>query len=128
MSNGYSSERTVPTLLLIIFIVVILACAVAAYVIYTEQSRLEKEVEKARADAASTETGRIKAEKQLSELYASTGYATLKEIEDAFVSSAVPWAAETPKKLEALLTAKFDRRAELVKAIGVDTTGTPAEQ
>ena len=44
MSNVYAGERTVPTLLLIVFIVGILVCGVAAYVIHTERARLENEL------------------------------------------------------------------------------------
>ncbi len=117
MSNVYSGERTVPTILLIIFIVLILVLGISAYVIYTEQSRFEKDLEKMHLEAENAQKGLANAVKARDELFDATGFKTLDEIKDTFASSVVP---VDPQKLESLLTVKFEKRAALIKEIGVE--------
>ena len=117
MSNMFSGERSVPTILLIIFIVVILVCGISAYVLYTEQARLEKDLATAQESVKKAEGGLALQEQELNDLYKAMGFETIKQIEDMFNSST---ATVTPNKLEPLLDALLAKRRELVKKIGVD--------
>jgi len=117
MSNIPAGGRGVSTTQLIIFILLILASGVTAYVFYTEIDRLDAELGKAREEHKKAGEALAGALKTRKDLYDAIGYGSLQQIRTAFDTSLIK--AE-PQTLEKLLQGKFAKRDELIKSIGVD--------
>ncbi len=123
MSNVYAGERTVPTFLLIVFIVGILVCGVLAYLAYTEKARLENELASGKEKLAKRQTGLAENLRKRDELFKAVGVSTVRQVEDIFKSSLVklpePEANKKPQ-LATLVSEQVKKRNELVKSIGVE--------
>ena len=121
MSNVYAGERTVPTLLLIVFIVGILVCGVAAYVIHTERARLENERDSGKEKLGKRQAGLADNLRKRDEILKAVGVASVRQIEDIFKSSLVK-LPEPEKKLQlaTLVSEQVKKRNALIKSIGVE--------
>ena len=117
MSNVYAGERTVPTLLLIVFIVGILVCGVMAYVIYTEKARMENELASGKEKLAKRQAGLAENLRKRDELFKAVGVSTVRQVEDIFKSSLVklpePEANKKPQ-LATLVSEQVKKRNELI--------------
>ena len=117
MSNVSSRGRGVSAAELVLFIVVILASGVTAYIFYTHIDDLDARITKAATEVAQADKELTSSTKTRDDLYAAIGYGSLDQIKSTFASS--PIKAD-PQTLEKLIGAKFAKRDEQIKSIGVD--------
>ena len=117
MSNVSSRGRGVSAAELVLFIVVILASGVTAYIFYTHIDDLDARIAKAATEVAQADKELTSSTKTRDDLYAAIGYGSLDQIKSTFASS--PIKAD-PQTLEKLIGAKFAKRDEQIKSIGVD--------
>jgi hypothetical protein len=125
MSNVFSSGRGVTAAELILFIMVILVSGVTAYIFYTHIDDLNAKIAKADTDLEDARKELTGATKTRDDLYAAVGYGSLDQIRSAFAVSSIK--AE-PQTLEKLIQAKFAKRDEQIKSIGVDPKPDDAGQ
>ncbi|HUW56608.1 MAG TPA: hypothetical protein VMZ92_08225 [Planctomycetota bacterium] len=117
MSNSPGGGRGVSTAQLVVFILLILAGGVAAYIYYTEADRLETRLKTERDTLKNDRVALENATKTRDELHEAIGYGSLGQIKDVFATSQIKVQPET---LEKLIEAKFAKRADQIKQIGVD--------
>ncbi len=117
MSTIPAGGRGVSTAQLVVFILVILASGVGAYVFHTEASRLQTNLQTKKEDCSKARVGRENALKDRGGLYDAIGYSSLDQIKGAFQASQIKVQPET---LEKLIEEKFTKRADQIKTVGVD--------
>jgi len=117
MSMIPAGGRGVSTAQLVVFILVILAGGVAAYVEHTQASALEAKLQTETQRLTANQRGLEKALKIRDDLYESIGYSSLDQIKGAFEASQIK---VQPQTLEKLIEQKFTKRAEQIQKVGVD--------
>jgi hypothetical protein len=129
MSNISAGRSGVSTAQVVVFILLILASGVAAYVFHTEISNLDTKLAKERETLSSNEKSLAEALARNKALYDALGFSSVNQIEEVFATSRVQLSPGAPdetgavrkwKTLEKLVAAKFAVRDRMISELGVD--------